>query len=80
MPRRTPCIVARTRIYVSALGAPGGTGPGGIFTLDPVTFEVQGRWEKERGPQHLAYDFHWHAKHGALITSEWGTPTCSSMA
>jgi selenium-binding protein 1 len=35
---------------------------------------VQGRWEKERGPQRLAYDFHWHAKHGALITSEWGTP------
>ena len=61
-------------IYVSALGAAGGTGPGGIFTLDPGTFEVQGRWEKERGPQRLAYDFHWHAKHGALITSEWGTP------
>jgi methanethiol oxidase len=61
-------------IYVSALGAADGAGPGGIFTLDPDTFEVQGRWEKERGPQHLAYDFHWHAKHGALITSEWGTP------
>ena len=62
-------------IYVSALGAPGGVGPGGIFTLDPETFEVQGRWEKERGPQDLAYDFHWHARHGAMITSEWGTPS-----
>src|SRR5688572_13758794 len=50
-------------IYVSALGASDGAGPGGIFTLDPETFEVQGRWEKEGGPQHLAYDFHWHARH-----------------
>jgi len=62
-------------IYVSALGAPGGAGPGGIFTLDPETFAVQGRWEKKRGPQDLAYDFHWHARHGAMITSEWGTPS-----
>lgn len=63
------------RIYVSALGAPGGGGPGGIFTLDPETFEVQERWEQERGPQQLAYDFHWHPRHGAMITSEWGTPS-----
>ena len=62
-------------IYVSALGAPGGGGPGGIFTLDPETFEVQGRWENARGPQDFAYDFHWHARHGAMITSEWGTPS-----
>ena len=61
-------------IYVSALGTPGGGGPGGIFTIDPETFEVRGRWEKERGPQTQAYDFHWHARHGAMITSEWGTP------
>ena len=62
-------------IYVSALGASGGAGPGGIFTIDPETFEVQGRWEKERGPQTQAYDFHWHSRHGAMITSEWGTPS-----
>ena len=61
-------------IYVSALGAPDGDGPGGIFLLDHETFEVKGRWEKDRGPQHLAYDFWWHLGHDTMITSEWGTP------
>jgi methanethiol oxidase len=61
-------------IYVNALGAPDGNGPGGIFMLDHQTFEVKGRWEKERGPQHLAYDFFWHLGHDTMITSEWGTP------
>jgi selenium-binding protein 1 len=79
--RRTGYIAPHTvhcgpdGIYVSALGAPGGGGPGGIFTLDPETFDVRGRWEKERGPQTQAYDFHWHSRHGAMITSEWGTPS-----
>jgi selenium-binding protein 1 len=44
-------------IYMNALGAPDGNGPGGIFMLDHETFEPKGRWEKDRGPQHLAYDF-----------------------
>src|SRR5258708_4778751 len=44
-------------IYVSALGAPNGDGPGGIFLLDHFSFDVLGRWEMERGPQFLAYDF-----------------------
>jgi len=61
-------------IYVNALGAPGGDGPGGIFVLDHETFEVKGAWERERGPQHLAYDFWWHLGHDTMITSEWGTP------
>ncbi len=61
-------------IYVNALGAPDGNGPGGIFTLDHDTFEVKGRWEQERGPQYLAYDFWWHLGHDTMITSEWGTP------
>src|SRR5215471_2828892 len=38
-------------IYVSALGAPDGGGPGGIAILDPDSLEVQGRWEINRGPQ-----------------------------
>ena len=33
-----------------------------------------GRWEQDRGPQHLAYDFWWHLGHDTMITSEWGTP------
>jgi selenium-binding protein 1 len=61
-------------IYVSALGAPDGDGPGGIFLLDHTTFDVKGPWEADRGPQYLAYDFWWHLSHDTLITSEWGTP------
>lgn len=61
-------------IYLSALGAPDGEGPGGVFVLDHDTFAVRGPWEQERGPQYLAYDFWWHLGHDTMITSEWGTP------
>lgn len=61
-------------IYVSALGNPEGDGPGGVFLLDHESFDVLGRWEVDRGPQYLAYDFWWHLGHDTLITSEWGTP------
>jgi methanethiol oxidase len=61
-------------IYMSALGAPDGDGPGGIFVLDHDSFDVLGRWEVDRGPQHLAYDFAWHLGYDTMITSEWGTP------
>jgi methanethiol oxidase len=61
-------------IYVNALGNAEGDAPGGIFMLDPETFEIKGRWEKDRGPQRLAYDFWWHLGHDTMITSEWGTP------
>lgn len=61
-------------IYVSALGAPDGNGPGGIFVIDHNNFSVKGRFELDRGPQELAYDFWWHLGHDVAITSEWGTP------
>ncbi|HET9439591.1 MAG TPA: selenium-binding protein SBP56-related protein [Longimicrobiales bacterium] len=61
-------------IYMNALGATDGNGPGGIFVIDHETFDVIGPWEKERGPQYLAYDFFWHLGHDTMITSEWGTP------
>jgi selenium-binding protein 1 len=61
-------------IYLNALGAPDGDGPGGIFVLDHDTFEPRGRWEHERGPQYLAYDFAWHLALDTMVTSEWGTP------
>lgn len=60
-------------IYVSALGAPDGNGPGGIFQMDH-DFNIIGQWEANRGPQELAYDFWWHLGHDVLISSEWGTP------
>jgi selenium-binding protein 1 len=61
-------------VYVSALGAPDGNGPGGTFVLDPETFEVRGRWEIDRGPQELAYDVWWHLGMDTMVTSTWGTP------
>jgi methanethiol oxidase len=61
-------------LYMSALGAADGDGPGGIFTLDHESFELKGAWEADRGPQYLAYDFWWHLGHDSLISSEWGTP------
>jgi selenium-binding protein 1 len=61
-------------IYMNALGAPDGNGPGGVFVMDHETFEPLGRWEVDRGPQQLAYDFWWHLGHDTMITSEWGTP------
>jgi methanethiol oxidase len=61
-------------IYVSAIGAPDGNGPGGVFVMDHQTFDVKGAWEKDRGPQQFAYDFWWHLGHDTMITSEWGTP------
>jgi selenium-binding protein 1 len=61
-------------IYVSALGSPSGEGPGGLFLLDHDSFDVLGRWEVDRGPQHLAYDFAWHLGYDVQLTSEWGTP------
>jgi selenium-binding protein 1 len=61
-------------IYMNALGAPNGDGPGGMFVLDPETFDIRGRWELDRGPQYLSYDFWWHLGHDTMITSEWGTP------
>ncbi len=61
-------------IYMNAIGSVDGGGPGGIFMMDPETFELKGAWEKERGPQFLAYDFWWHLGHDTMLTSEWGTP------
>ena len=61
-------------IYGSALGSASGDGPGGIFLMDANTFELKGPWEKNHGPQSLAYDFWWQLGHDAMITSEWCTP------
>jgi selenium-binding protein 1 len=61
-------------IYASALGAPDGNGPGGIFIMDHDSFDVLGKWELDRGPQQLAYDFWWHLGLDTVVTSEWGTP------
>ena len=61
-------------IFMSALGAPDGNGPGGTFMMDPETFDIRGRWELDRGPQELAYDMWWHLGLDTMVTSAWGTP------
>jgi selenium-binding protein 1 len=61
-------------IYVSAIGAPDGEGPGGVFVVDHEDFSVRGPWEADRGSQYFGYDFWWHLGHDTMITSEWGTP------
>jgi selenium-binding protein 1 len=42
--------------------------------MDHESFDVLGKWELDRGPQKLSYDFWWHLGYDTLITSEWGTP------
>jgi selenium-binding protein 1 len=61
-------------LYMSALGAPDGGGPGGLFLMDHEDFSIKGAWEEDRGTQELAYDFWWHINYGTVITSTWGTP------
>jgi methanethiol oxidase len=61
-------------IYVSAMGNAEGKAPGGVFLMDHESFDVLGRWEIDRGPQELAYDFWWHLGHDTMVSSEWGTP------
>ncbi|HYY83025.1 MAG TPA: selenium-binding protein SBP56-related protein, partial [Beijerinckiaceae bacterium] len=59
-------------LYFSALGAPDGGGPGGVFLMDHETFEPKGQWEIDRGPQEFAYDVWWNIGYDTLLTSEWG--------
>ena len=65
---------SRRHLRERARQSPKGDGPGGIFLLDHESFDVLGRWEVDRGPQYLAYDFWWHLGYDVAITSEWGTP------
>jgi len=64
-------------VYVSTLGgggADGTDGPPGIFIMDCESFEVLGRWEMDRGPQKMHYDFWWNLPRDYMISSEWGLP------
>jgi hypothetical protein len=64
-------------IYISTLGGGGkdGTdGPPGVFIMDCETFEIRGRWEIDRGPQKLHYDFWWNLPRDYMVSSEWGLP------
>jgi len=39
--------------------------------MDCETFDVLGRWEIDRGPQTLHYDFWWNLPRDYMVTSEW---------
>lgn len=64
-------------LYISTLGgggADGTEGPPGVFLMDCETFDVLGKWEIERGPQKLHYDFWWNLPRDYMVSSEWGLP------
>src|SRR3989475_11643810 len=61
-------------IYMSALGASNGDGPGGLFMMDPDSFDVLGKGEIDPGRQTLAYDFWGHLGFDTLISTAWGAP------
>jgi selenium-binding protein 1 len=64
-------------VYVSTLGGagPDGTeGPPGIFIMDCESFEILGKWEIDRGPQKLHYDFWWNLPRDYMVSSEWALP------
>ena len=73
----TPCTAGpRASMSArSAAAAPTATqGPPGVFIMDCETFDILGRWEIDRGPQKLHYDFWWNLPRNYMVTSEWGLP------
>ena len=71
---RTPRTAGPDGIYINALGNAERRRPGRDLRARSRDLRDQGRWESDRGPQYLAYDFWWHLGHDTMITSEWGTP------
>jgi selenium-binding protein 1 len=64
-------------IYISTLGgggADGTDGPPGLFLMDCENFEILGRYEMDRGPQRMSYDFWWNIPQNYMVSSEWGLP------
>jgi len=69
--------IRSSRIYISTLGgagADGTDGPPGVFILDCESFDIRGKWEIDRGPQRLHYDFWWNLPRDWMVSSEWGLP------
>jgi hypothetical protein len=48
-----------------------------LAAADCETFDILGRWEIDRGPQNLHYDFWWNLPRDYMVTSEWGLPPSS---
>jgi selenium-binding protein 1 len=61
-------------VLMSMMGNAEGNAPGGLAVLDAKTFDVLGRWEKEKGPQSLMYDFWYQPRHNVMVTTEFAAP------
>ncbi|MEJ8845187.1 selenium-binding protein SBP56-related protein [Variovorax rhizosphaerae] len=64
-------------LYISTVGGGGPDGmdgPPGVFLMDCKSFEVMGKWEIDRGPQKLHYDFWWNLPRDYMVSSEWALP------
>jgi selenium-binding protein 1 len=62
-------------VVMSMMGDAEGNAPGGLAALDAKTFDVLGRWEKEKGPQALMYDFWYQPQHNVMVTGEFTAPS-----
>jgi methanethiol oxidase len=62
-------------VVLSMLGDRDGNLPGGFAVLDAGTFEVVGRWERDRGEQRLNYDFWYQPRKNVLVSSEFAAPS-----
>jgi selenium-binding protein 1 len=61
-------------ITLSMLGDAEGNLPGGLAVLDASTFEVLGRWDRNKGDQQMMYDFWYQPRQKTLLSSEWAAP------
>ena len=64
-------------VYISTLGGAGAAGTDGVpgvFIMDCESFDILGKWEIDRGPQKLHYDFWWNLPRDYMVSSEWGLP------
>jgi methanethiol oxidase len=75
-PHTVHCLPDET-VMISMLGDAAGNGPGGFLLLDP-DFKIVGRWEKESTRMKYNYDFWYHPRANAMISTEWAAPNTFS--
>jgi selenium-binding protein 1 len=61
-------------VTLSMLGDAEGNPGGGFALLDAATFDVLGRWERDRGDMELNYDFWYQPRENIMVSSEWAAP------
>ena len=74
---RTPCTAGPRASTSAPSAAPATTARKGrpaCSSWIARRFEIRGRWEIDRGPQKLHYDFWWNLPRDYMVSSEWGLP------